>query len=1597
MNKSILKPSKAPARRTDPHVVQSWLGRMFLFFALSLAAVQQAQAYCTTGLGGGSSPSTDLVQILGTTLNNPTPGSASGYYTAYPATGSTTATLFLGQTYILNTVYGSGAAIASVWIDYDQNGTFDASEWQQITTNATSASISLNIPATALTGTTTMRIRSRAASNLNGATDACTSFGSGETEDYIITLANPVPCSGMPVAGTAVALNAAVCYAGTTSIYLDGSSQATGLTYQWQYFDGTTWQTTTTGSGSTTMMYTTGNLTAATQFRCAVTCGASTAYSAPVTINVNAAGLPYTEDFESIANDNDLPGCMTATNLGNNVTTYTAPTGWANQINHTPGGSKFASFSWNSNDYIFTPAFNLTAGQTYRISFWYITDGYSGWNTLNAAVGTSPTIPGMTPLSVVVNNPTNTTYQQYVATFTATTTDVYYFGIYCNAGFNPSELSIDDINIVLLPPCAGTPTAGTAVATPAAPCYNTGTTLTLSGSSIASGLSYQWQYYDGTSFVDVTTGTGGTTDIYTTDPLTATTIYRCKVICTNTSSAPVYSTPDTVVVAPATLPYTEDFESIATDNEMPGCMTATNINNYVYTYTSPSGFANMDNHTPGGSKYACFGAGCNDYIYSPAFNLVAGKTYQVTFWYVTDGYGGWTSLQAFAGTSATASAMINPVGAAIAPPANTNYEIYMGTFVAPTSDIYYFGINCQASWNPYRLTLDDINIIELPPCSGTPAAGTVTPAGPLDFCSGSTVHLKTVGTTPAANLTYQWIQSSASNPAWVNAVGSGNNTLFFNTAPLTDTMYYRMVVKCVNSGLSDTTAIDTIRAPRQQYASLPVTEDFESWVSRCDVDDAPSIDWTNMPATGDNSWRRNDEGTAGNWNSPSYAFYYPYSAHGNYSARFHGGNLWPAGITGNLDLFVDCSTSASAKELQFFYINDSGNDSLNVLVSEDGGATFTNIGAFNTGNGWTYTTLPITSVSPTTIIRFTGVSDGNGSDIGLDYVRVLEPCAATPVAGTIVPVTPCPNTDFNLFLNGTSASSGLTYQWQRLLPTGVWQTVGTQMSVTQNIGTATYYRCIVTCTASAASDTSPVYQVQLSTFLYCYCIPTYTWGGDYDNITNVQLKNLNNNSANSGNNYPYYSDYSSQQPATLPIPVLVQGDVDTLTVDFGSDWDQYCGVWIDFNRNGNFDTSEYFTTGANAGPNGTLQIPLSTPISNISGITRMRIRGGDNQQMLNTQACGATNSSYGETEDYLVEIQYRPCDGPANAGTAKTSDTAMCPGYPIQLIDTTHEYTRTGLAWNWESSTDNGNTWTTITGSLNRDTVSPVFNGPTWYRLKMLCSNTLDSTYSNILKINIKPAYKCYCFSMANGGVNDSTDIGAFSIGNYVFSTGGPHIKNGSAVHGRTDNTDYGPIVLYIDSTYEVDVYQILRSPVHADTKVTFFMDFNNNLQYDVPTERLITEFTSVQNWYLTANITIPQTVIPEVPTGMRVVMNDNVNANVPSDEACGAYTSGETEDYTVIFRKATGITHVSNLKDLLLYPNPTTGKFAVQLSVDKPVGSLDIEVTNVTGQQVMVQHYSDITQKFSAELDMSTQAKGVYFVQIKGDKEIVTRKLIVR
>ncbi|UFK96976.1 GEVED domain-containing protein [Kaistella faecalis] len=155
-------------------------------------------AYCTPALDCTDGDLISNVTFAG--INNTTTCSPAGYgdYTSI----SNTTTLLAGQTYPIAVTVGDGwpNENVSVWIDYNKNDIFDASEFTyvgNVNTVASGLTVTGNIPIVAGTANGNYRMRVRVAAdgaNSDDNTLACDEDqGYGETEDYTLVIGAPAP------------------------------------------------------------------------------------------------------------------------------------------------------------------------------------------------------------------------------------------------------------------------------------------------------------------------------------------------------------------------------------------------------------------------------------------------------------------------------------------------------------------------------------------------------------------------------------------------------------------------------------------------------------------------------------------------------------------------------------------------------------------------------------------------------------------------------------------------------------------------------------------------------------------------------------------------------------------------------------------------------------------------------------------------------------------------------------------------------------------------------------------------------------------------------------------------------------------------------------------------------------------------------------------------------------------------------------------------------------------------------------------------------------------------------------------------------------
>ena len=644
----------------------------------------------------------------------------------------------------------------------------------------------------------------------------------------------------------------------------------------------------------------------------------------------------------------------------------------------------------------------------------------------------------------------------------------------------------------------------------------------------------------------------------------------------------------------------------------------------------------------------------------------------------------------------------------------------------------------------------------------------------------------------------------------------------------------------------------------------------------------------------------------------------------------------------------------------------------------------------------------------------------------ITFVPDAIPCDDTITSAIILaPDKVCPNRPFkaSVGLPNGLLISGLSHQWQYSFDGFTWANYTGVPDQSGSIIDSTtkdkWYRCIITCAANSQVYTTPIKKVTIQPFYYCYCTNSVSDGEGMDlgNLSIMEGTKLDTVYAKdrliTGTGLPEYNNSAANKKYTsyhdsLAWPCLYRDTTYTFSISKmhsgGSFQGGFAQAYVDFNRDGIYDpATEKVGTQAY---NGSAQKPNELRFSfSVPADTNKTKLGPTGLRLILSDAPVTGNpcdtiSGQGEVEDYIVNMCNRPCSGPVDAGIVESTDTGMCNGYEYTLTDTTYSREVSAFSRAWQVSGDNIS-WNNITNSLNKDTLERVFDGqPLYYRLRTICLSTHDTAYSPATKINAKPSYKCYCYSKAIGGVSfDSSDIGGLSVGPFSKNEGGPHLMNQLAKYPRTDYTDKAPIELFTDSTYSFYVYHTMKVVEHGDAKVTIFMDFNNNHQYDIPEERVYTGFTAIGNHTLVDNITVPFKAITDLPTGMRVILNNDVGPNIPSDEACGGYISGETEDFILIFRKKWGVNvlNTSDFEGFSVHPNPSNGKFVVQFSTGSAIKDVNIRLTTVSGQLVKEQSYSHEGGMFYQSLDVTGQPAGVYFVELSADGKKMIDKLIIK
>lgn len=357
----------------------------------------------------------------------------------------------------------------------------------------------------------------------------------------------------------------------------------------------------------------------------------------------------------------------------------------------------------------------------------------------------------------------------------------------------------------------------------------------------------------------------------------------------------------------------------------------------------------------------------------------------------------------------------------------------------------------------------------------------------------------------------------------------------------------------------------------------------------------------------------------------------------------NGSGGWSAdfalnGSLSDTDAYVVAHSSANATILGVAnttttnsIINFNGNDAVGLFKN---GVLIDIIGTFNGGSANFAKDVTLrrkaTVVSPSTnytTSEWDSFPSNTASDLGSHTVEGNT----TPPADTQAPTAPAnlfassvEETTLTLSWNAATDNVGVTDYEVYQGSTVIGNPSTTSYTVT-GLSPATNYSFSVRAkdAASNVSNASNTLSVTTDAIVLNYCFS----GGNnvnYEYIDFVGVGGISNTTAANGG----YGDFTNQTAA------LGYGSNNiVLSVGFsGQSYTENWGVWIDFNQNGTFDTSEKVVTGSTSST-GNLSYTFTVPTSALEGTTRMRV-----SMKWNGDPTACETFSYGEVEDYTVTI-----------------------------------------------------------------------------------------------------------------------------------------------------------------------------------------------------------------------------------------------------------------------------------------------------------------------------------------------------------------------
>ncbi|HQV40176.1 MAG TPA: GEVED domain-containing protein, partial [Flavobacteriales bacterium] len=454
--------------------------------------------YCTPTVTYTSDYISNFSTTLGiTNITNASGGASPGNYGNFTAMAVSAAA---GTSFDFSTTYVGGGNGVRIWVDWNNNLTFEAGESAFYLWNANATKTgTITVPPGTPLGNYRMRLRSQ-----YGYTTVdpppCGSVNYGETEDYTMTVLAPPAC--LPPSALS-AINAT-----TTGADLGWTENGTATAWDLEIgiFGFAPTGTPTNAVGTNPYTWAGGVAATTYDFYVRADCGGSgtSAWAGPFSFTTTCVpfSIPFSEGFESTTGA-ALPTCWSKEDVNGGTT-------WNSAAYTGFGSTRAMKYGYDGSlpgdDWVYSPGLVLTGGTSYTVEYRIYDSSVSFPEAMDVFWGSSASAGSMTNL-IADHTPLPTTVTTVSYPFTPGTSGTYYIGWHSKSAANEFDFWLDDVSVIVTPACPD-------------PSALSATSLTSSGANLGwteNGSATAWDLEIGTTGF---TPSGTPTDNAGTNPYT---------------------------------------------------------------------------------------------------------------------------------------------------------------------------------------------------------------------------------------------------------------------------------------------------------------------------------------------------------------------------------------------------------------------------------------------------------------------------------------------------------------------------------------------------------------------------------------------------------------------------------------------------------------------------------------------------------------------------------------------------------------------------------------------------------------------------------------------------------------------------------------------------------------------------------------------------------------------------------------------------------------------------------------------------------------------------------------------------------------------